>query len=216
MKPNIFAAINVTSILINTIIPQNRSNKGDFSIIASIEAGIPITTKKMYIKNVPISFAPLNELKYFGKIEANPTVNVVTSKYLFEINVIKDESPKLPKYLERVKLIATITTAVAKVNAISVTPTVVFEELLCSLISTSLEYEVLKYFLKKVMLGININTKKYNTISKLSLTVAADIKSPGTSNAEETATKFTPPPIYDPVIIPAILFKTGIKLCNAK
>ena len=137
VKPNIFAAINVTSILINTIIPQNRSNKGDFSIIASIEAGIPITTKKMYIKNVPISFAPLNELKYFGNIDANPTVNVVTSKYLFEINVIKDESPKLPIYLERVKLIATITTAVAKVNAISVTPTVAFEELLCSLISTN-------------------------------------------------------------------------------
>ena len=90
VKPNIFAAINVTSILINTIIAQNRSSRGDFSIIASIEAGIPITTKNMYIRKVPISFAPLNELKYFGKIEVSATVNVVTNKYLFEINVIID------------------------------------------------------------------------------------------------------------------------------
>ncbi len=53
----------------------------------------------------------------------------------------------------------------------------------------------LKILLKKVMLELILIMKKYNTISKLSLTVAADIKSPGTSNAEETATKFTPLPI---------------------
>ena len=43
--------------------------------------------------------------------------------------------------------------------------------------------------------GIAISTKKYNAISKLSATVAAEIISPDTSNAAPSAAKFTVPPM---------------------
>ena len=45
VNPNTFAPKNVTNIFTKTIMAQNTNSNGDFAIIASIEAGIPITTK---------------------------------------------------------------------------------------------------------------------------------------------------------------------------
>ena len=42
-----FSPSNVTAIFTKTMIAQNTNNNGDFSIIAPIEAGIPITTKEI-------------------------------------------------------------------------------------------------------------------------------------------------------------------------
>jgi hypothetical protein len=54
-------------ILTKTIIAQNTNNNGDFSKINGMDAGTPITTKKIYIKNVPISCDPLIFPKKLGK-----------------------------------------------------------------------------------------------------------------------------------------------------
>ncbi|MPN42892.1 hypothetical protein SDC9_190450 [bioreactor metagenome] len=70
--------------------------------------------------------------------------------------------------------------------------------------------------MKKGIDGIASNTKKYRAINKLSATVAEAIISLGTLKASDRATKFTPPPIYDPVIIAATYPKSGTYLCKAK
>lgn len=44
-----------------------------------------------------------------------------------------------------------------------------------------------------------VGARKYRTIRRLSNTTVAE-----TQKTLETATKLTPPPMYDPVIIPAI------------
>ena len=119
VNPKIFAPANVTAIFTKTMIAQNTSNNGDFSMIAPIEAGIPITTKNKYIKKVPISFAPLIFLKYFAKIVEQATVKVVRIKYLFETNWIKLLSPRPEIISDKVKLIVTIITEIAKTNATS-------------------------------------------------------------------------------------------------
>lgn len=105
-----------------TIIKQNTNNSGEFLIIELIEAGIPITTKKIYIKNVPISCVPDIFEKYLEKIVENKTLIVVNNKYLFPKN--KARSPlKLPKiHLDNLKEIVTIIAVIAKEIAKSFKP----------------------------------------------------------------------------------------------
>ena len=73
-------------MLINTIIKQNTNNSGEFCNIDFIDAGIPITTKNIYIKNVPISCVPFILEKNLEKIVAHNTLIVVNTRYLFPKN----------------------------------------------------------------------------------------------------------------------------------
>lgn len=58
--------------------------------------------------------------------------------------------------------------------------------------------------------GIDIVTKKYTAITKLSATIVALVIFSGVLKAFVMATKLAPPPIYEPVIIPAISAICGI------
>ena len=63
------------------MIAANRRRMGASLIISAIEAGAPMTAKKMWIRKVPTSWAPEMFPKNFGKKEASAVVIVVISRY---------------------------------------------------------------------------------------------------------------------------------------
>src|SRR5699024_2259706 len=72
------------------------------------------------------------------------------------------------------------------------------------LLYTATTCGLLNLFLKKLSEGISIRITKYKAIIKLSATTVADTISPGASNFAAIAAKLTPPPTYEPLIMPPI------------
>ena len=117
MNLNIFAHVNVTNIFINTTIKQNTNNNGELTTIDCIEAGTPITTKNMYIKYVPISWAPPRLEKKSLNTDAQIIVTVVIIKYWFPSKVFKSDKNALLVGIVDAKTIDEVNTIVANFKA---------------------------------------------------------------------------------------------------
>ena len=81
LKWKILAPTKEKSILQQTIIKQKSNNNGAVLMIKGKLAGTPITTKKMEIKKLPTTSAPLIRSQKRGKAVANNMVAVVIIKY---------------------------------------------------------------------------------------------------------------------------------------
>lgn len=139
LKLNILAPVNNTSIFTATTIAQNTRSNGAVFIIAGMDAGVPITTMKIIMRNIPISCAPFIEEKKSALYVANSIVNVVSIKYIFPSSELSIARKGLLVGIILAKKSAismdtvTIITELAKANAMSLNVTWVafqpFEEL---------------------------------------------------------------------------------------
>ena len=168
-------------------------------------------------KNVPISSAPLISSNCLENTVATINIKVVIIRYIFPkielaiFNIIFEVGIIAEIYSDnKLDKLAT-EKAIAKETAISfndISFFVQYVELPPLLSSPSVAIPHL--FLKNNIEGIDIVTKKYTAITKLSATIVALVIFSGVLKAFVMATKLAPPPIYEPVIIPAISAICGI------